>query len=105
MPGNPYYKSAHWRELRAARLRIDRYLCTVLGCFVRARFVDHIESRPPNCSTPCPEDRIDNLRSLCTSHDSQVKEKRRGHPERRMDGKFKVKGCDIDGWPLDPARR
>jgi hypothetical protein len=105
MPGNPYYQSAHWRELRQARLRMDRYQCVVVGCPVGARFVDHIEPRPANCTVPCALDRIDNLRSLCTSHDSQVKEIRRGHPERRMGGVFRVKGCDIDGWPFDPARR
>ena len=25
--------------------------------------------------------------------------------KRKQGGQFKVKGCDENGWPLDPARR
>jgi hypothetical protein len=56
--------------------------------------------------TPCDADRLDNLRCLCLSHDSQVKERHRGQGgTRRSSGQFKLKGCDADGWPLDPQRR
>lgn len=104
MPGNPYYQTAEWRTLRLARLRMDAFGCTVAGCTKRARFVDHIKARPASCPTTCKADRLDNLRSLCASHDSQIKELRRGEPGRRG-GAFRVKGCDDEGWPFDPARR
>jgi hypothetical protein len=98
---NPYYQSRHWQALRLERLFRDGYRCTVPGCGVRAAVVDHIETRSP---TPiaCSADRIDNLRSLCLSHDAQVKEFR---GRRKQGGRFKVRGCDAEGWPNDPARR
>jgi hypothetical protein len=102
VPGNPFYQSSEWRDLRTARLRIDGYTCTVPGCYVRARFVDHDVARPPSCPVLCAEDRIDNLRSLCATHDAQVKELKRGDPKRRNGGEFKVKGCDAEGIPFDP---
>jgi hypothetical protein len=101
---NRYYDSAHWRALRSARLTYDGHRCTVEGCGQAATTVDHIETRPP-IPYPCPLDRLDNLRSLCSSHDSQVKELRRGAGQRRNGGVFRVKGCDADGWPRDPAHR
>ena len=110
MPGiffmtNPYYSSAHWRALRKQRLEMDDYRCCVEGCTARAVIVDHKHTRPP-VPHPCDLDRLDNLRSLCTSHDSQVKERRIGNlSSRRNGGTFKVKGCDADGWPLDPKHR
>lgn len=55
---------------------------------------------------PTPADTLENLRTLCLSHDAQVKEQRRGASyTRKRGGAFKVKGCDIDGWPLDPSPR
>lgn len=96
---NPYYHSAHWRALRKAALERDGYQCTVEGCGVRATHVDHTETRPP-VPYPTAHDVLSNLRSLCGDHDRQVKEKRNG--ERAQRGEFKVRGCDVDGWPLDP---
>ena len=102
--GNPYYSSPHWKALRAACIRRDRGVCTVEGCSQPGRVADHIETRP-DVPHPTPQDRLDNLRLLCLSHDSQVKEQRRGNSStRRQGGEFKVKGCDVDGWPLDPQR-
>lgn len=65
---------------------------------------DHIKTRQP-VPFACEQDRLDNLRTLCLSHDAQVKETRRGQSYRKQGGTFKVKGCDEDGWPLDPGRR
>jgi hypothetical protein len=99
---NPYYTTRHWRELRKARLAMDRYQCVVEGCNQRAVVVDHVITRPP-VPYPCEHDTIENTRSLCRSHDCQAKEQRTGSTNsRRNDGTFRVKGCDLDGWPLDP---
>jgi hypothetical protein len=99
---NPYYFTAHWRSLRAQCIARDRGLCTVEGCGGYGNIADHIVTRPP-VPYPTPFDRLDNLRTLCTTHDLQVKEQRGG--DRRHGGEFRIKGSDEDGWPLDPKRR
>jgi hypothetical protein len=101
MATHGYYASAHWRTLRAAALRSDGYCCTVPGCGARATHVDHVDTRP-RCVEPTPFDRIDNLRSLCGTHDAQIKE--RPASGRGRGGRPVIKGCDADGWPRDPLR-
>lgn len=96
MPGDARYHTAAWRRLRAARLRLDKYTCTVPGCSERATHVDHIVS-PRNGGA----DSLANTRSLCASHDAQVKEDTAG--KRRSGGKMTVRGCDAQGDPLDPG--
>lgn len=94
-----YYRSAHWRQLRWACFERDGGLCVVPGCRRRARVADHIVTRP---DVPCPTelDVLSNLRSLCASHDAQVKEL---GGKRKQGGEFAVRGCDESGWPLDPS--
>lgn len=94
MPSNPSYRSSFWRELREARLRLDGYRRVAPGCTRRAVVADHIEARPSSLPTPCDADRLDNLRSLCASHDS-----------RKQGGNLRTRGCDAEGWPLDPHHR
>jgi 5-methylcytosine-specific restriction endonuclease McrA len=101
-----YYSTRHWRQLRAAALRRDAGRCTVEGCGRRATHVDHIVTRP-RCVEPTPWDRLDNLRSLCATHDAQIKEHSHGPPNvpnggvrRGHGGRPFLKGCDVDGWPL-----
>ena len=97
MATHGYYWTRHWRELRAAALARDHWRCTVTGCHQPARVVDHIKTRPRQ-TAPSAEDRLDNLRSLCATHDAQIKEQR--HGGRRRGGRPVVRGCDVDGWPL-----
>jgi len=104
MPGNPYYQSNHWKNLRTACLARDGGRCVVPGCGAPANTADHIQTRSPS-RYPTPEDRLDNLRSLCGTHDAQVKETRAGLQTRRNGGRFTIRGTGADGWPLDPARR
>ena len=103
-PADPYYQSPHWHTLRDACLARDHRRCTVVGCRSRGVVADHIVTRPP-VPYPTPQDCLENLRTLCRSHDSQVKEPRRGGGERKQGGVFRVKGCDVDGWPLSPQHR
>jgi 5-methylcytosine-specific restriction endonuclease McrA len=95
MATHGYYTTAHWRALRAAALKRDGYRCAVAGCGRRATHVDHIVTRPRTVE-PSPEDRLDNLRSLCATHDAQIKERRGG--QRGRGGRPVVKGCDVAGW-------
>lgn len=100
-----YYQSSHWKQLRVVRLQLDGYHCTVPGCPCDGSIVDHIEARP-DATYPTPLDVIENLRTLCRTHDAQVKERRRNDAlSRRNGGVFRIIGCDADGWPLDPERR
>jgi len=91
-----YYSTPHWKALRAAALRRDHWRCVIPGCGCGATIVDHIETRPRQ-DEPSPLDRLDNLRSLCSRHDAQIKETRSGR--RARDGRPRI-GCDEDGWPL-----
>lgn len=92
---NPYYRTAHWRRLRAQRLAMDKYTCVVPGCGQRAVIVDHIRSR-----TKGGADTIKNTRSLCREHDNAIKERANG--KRANGGVLTVKGCFADGTPRDP---
>jgi 5-methylcytosine-specific restriction endonuclease McrA len=88
MPSNPYYRTAHWLRLRAARLRIDGHRCVICG--QPARTVDHIVSRRDGGA-----DALSNLRSLCRYHDNALKERPDG--TRRQGGV--LHGCNPDGSP------
>ena len=92
MPVDPYYHTREWKQLRLAALKRDNYRCTVRGCQDKATHVDHIKARRSGGA-----DALYNLRSLCQTHDSQVHHKPDG--TRARDGKFKLLGCDVDGWP------
>lgn len=64
--------------------------------------MDHKATRP-NVDMPTEFDVLENVRSLCVTHDGQVKERPNG--QRMQGGEFKVRGCDVDGWPLSPRHR
>lgn len=98
MSGNPFYWSALWRRLRRAALKRDGAHCPISGCIAPATIVDHIVARPRGLTVPCSADRLDNLRSLCATHDTQIKEDAAGR--RRRGGRPVLRGCDVDGWPL-----
>ena len=96
-----FYQSAFWRRLRQSCLDRDGWQCVVPGCSRRATHADHIVTRPP-APVPTAADVLTNLRSLCATHDAQVKEQ---NGKRKSGGAFRVRGADADGWPIDPARR
>jgi 5-methylcytosine-specific restriction enzyme A len=96
MPGDAsYYKTKAWLRLRMIALERDAYTCTVPGCKARATHVDHVKSRRNG-----GEDTLANLRSLCSHHDSMVKERPSG---QRASGKLCERGVFPDGSPRDPT--
>ncbi len=95
MSADRFYKSSAWRRLRAAALRRDRHTCVVPGCGQPAVVVDHVVRRRDGGT-----DTLGNLRSLCRQHDQQVKERPSG--KRANAGKLFVRGCDVNGQPIDP---
>jgi 5-methylcytosine-specific restriction endonuclease McrA len=100
---SPYYQTPHWRALRLQCLERDQHTCVVPGCNRRGNIADHIVARPDK-PHPTPHDVLSNLRTLCRDHDNQVKE-RKGRYARKGDGKFRLRGCTLDGWPVDTGGR
>lgn len=100
LPRNTYYRSAHWRALRALALRHYGERCSVPGCNSTENLtVDHIETRP-NTDYPTAADTLGNVRVLCGFHDRQIKEL---SGKRRRDGVLSIPGADHRGYPVDPA--
>jgi 5-methylcytosine-specific restriction protein A len=101
-----FYQSAAWRALRLQCLIRDKFRCVVCGRSVRGKGnarVDHIK---PRSTHPHLALVLSNIRALCPEHDNQ------GHSEKgaktgagKRIERFVIKGCDVDGWPLDPMRR
>jgi len=91
---DPFYFSEQWKNLRRYRLLIDKFICAVPGCKEKASVVDHIVSRMDG-----GRDRLENLRSLCSLHDRQMKEKT--NRKRGMNGRLPSL-CDENGMPYDP---
>jgi len=99
LPQNAYYRSHHWRALRALALRHYGERCSVPGCSCTDNLtVDHIETRP-NVDHPTAADTLSNLRVLCGFHDRQIKEL---GGKRRRDGALSIPGADHRGYPIDP---
>lgn len=80
-----------WRKLRAAVLA-EQPLCPECrdqGLLVPATEVDHQDNNPSN-------NERSNLVGLCKAHHSQK-------TMAELYGRRpKVRGCDVNGWPLDP---
>jgi 5-methylcytosine-specific restriction endonuclease McrA len=100
---DPFYTSKRWRAVRVLALRRDLYRCVICGADVSASGaarVDHIKERSNH---PDLELDVDNLRTLCVLHDRHAHREKNGRPqapgtERIV--RFKLKGCDANGWPL-----
>jgi len=69
---NPFYRSPFWRRMRLEALLRDQWRCTIDGCIERATIVDHTAARSRGLIDPCPADRLENLPSLCSTHDKQI---------------------------------
>ena len=95
MPNDPFYRSPLWKWICEVVAKRSGGICEVPGCTAKAKVVDHIVSRRNG-----GVDHPDNCRHLCRTHDNQVKEKEDG--TRKSGGKFKVIGCDVNGWPIAP---
>ena len=69
-----FYASAEWRALRAQTLRRDGGRCVLCG--EPAVVADHVISRRRWFAErrPGSPDTLDNLRSLCRTHDNRFKE-------------------------------
>ena len=98
MPGDKFYKLAVWRKIRQKVLHRDGHRCVIRDCENVATIVDHIWARPKGEAGLTSWDRMENLRSLCSSCDAKLKE--RGG-RRHNDGKLVLKQHSEAGLPLD----
>lgn len=93
MPGDPFYRSAPWRALRA-RFLATHQTCGNPGCRSRSNRVDHIHSRRHAPSRGLDET---NLEAFCEPcHNAKT---------ARADGGFgnakrQPVERDSDGWPV-----
>lgn len=98
MARDPFYNTAEWRNLRARYLAAHP-VCEVPGCGEKSSHVDH---RLPIKAGGAKTDRR-NLQALCHSHhSSKTAQGDGGFGNRRKVVKLRVKGADVNGWPLDP---
>lgn len=102
-----YYDTKHWKTLRAEALKRDGGRCVTPGCGAAATHVDHHHPRPKGATGPTPADVLSNMRSRCKPcHSRKTAMTDGGYQNPKGPARDPVvKGCDADGWPLDPARR
>src|ERR1700733_12938503 len=99
---DPFYWSKPWRQLRDATLRAHPH-CQVPGCPNRSDHVDHVESRR---LAPARELDPTNVTAVCKPHhSSKTAQEDGGFGNPRRKAVLRVKGCDANGVPLDPAHR
>jgi len=95
MPADPFYNSPYWKQIRSVILERDDYRCAVPGCLEPASVVDHIKARRDG-----GDENLKNLRSLCRTHDIQVRQNVSGFRNRQ--GQL-PSVCDTKGMPTNPA--
>jgi len=102
MPGDPFYATAEWRDLRRQALKRDRYRCVLCGADLRklgSSRVDHIESRRRRPDLALV---LANVRSLCAPCDNRQSREKLEH----RDGP-RFERVDADGltaaWRTDES--
>lgn len=94
-----FYLSREWRVVRLIVLRRDGYRCVICRRDVSASGEARVDHVKPRATHPELSLVVENLRTLCTTCDSNShREKRNGSAVR--DSRFT--GCDIAGRPFDP---
>ncbi|SCW36769.1 5-methylcytosine-specific restriction enzyme A [Sphingobium faniae] len=94
------YNTTTWRDLRFAHLALFPACkgCEAMGRLTRANTVDHIV---PISEGGAAFPGHDGLRSYCQAcHSAKTA---RGTEAGAIRSTKPRKGCDVDGWPLDPA--
>ena len=98
---DPFYQSAAWRVLRLKALKRDGHRCVVCHCDVSGKGQSRVDHIKPRRTHPQLALELGNLRTLCADHDNQShREKGTGAADREE--RFVIRGCDAQGYPLDP---
>lgn len=100
---DPFYLSSTWRALRIVILKRDGYRCVICKADVSAKGAARIDHIKPRSTHPELAMEQSNLRTLCTDHDNQIKERTAGQADRKRGGVTFIRGSDADGMPLDPS--
>lgn len=101
---DPIYTDPRYYRWRAAVLKRDGYRCQVCGCDVSGKGKARAHHRTPIKAGGSPFD-VSNGVTLCNEHHEQAHRDRSAGGAAGTPGLMVVRGCDADGWPLDPARR
>ncbi|MBO1038194.1 HNH endonuclease [Brucella pituitosa] len=94
------YNTIAWKKLRLAKLNAEPlcYACKMLGRYVPAKAVDHIDAIAKG-GEPFPP--LNGLMSLCIPcHNSKTNAV--DHPNAKSGKRRALKGFDMDGNPIDP---
>lgn len=101
---DPIYGDPRYYRWRALVLKRDGYRCTVCGADVRGRGKARAHHVTPLKAGGAPFDPANGV-TLCNEHHEQAHRERARGGGGPNDARFVVRGCDADGWPLDPSRR
>lgn len=102
---HPFYGGTAWKAVRVEALKRDGYRCVVCNRSVAGKGQSRVDHILPRSDYPHLSLDVNNLRTLCAEHDSHAhREKgRRGGGGGEREERFVIKGCDVDGKPLDPS--
>lgn len=95
------YNSKEWRQVRLNKLSRNPLCeeCLKVELLVPAKHVDHIKSIADGGDAFY----MSNLRALCVScHSRKTVYKDGGFGRKKNAKEVKVKGCGLDGMPIDP---
>jgi 5-methylcytosine-specific restriction protein A len=92
------YNTQRWQRLRRMKLRVNPLCepCLKLGRIEPAAAVDHIVAVKAPGGEAYPA--LDKLMSMCLRCHN-----RKSRIVEQLDQELSVRGCDIYGYPLDPA--
>lgn len=95
---NAHYRTPAWRATRKRILARDPR-CTVAGCGMPSYGVEHLKPRAQGGT-----DADTNLAGRCQSClNRKAAQYDGGFGHKTKSGDVRAKGCDINGYPLDPT--
>jgi 5-methylcytosine-specific restriction enzyme A len=80
VPGDPFYATAEWRDLRRRALKRDRYCCVLCGADVRKLGASRVDHKLSRRARPDLALVLANLRTLCATCDNRQSREKLEHP-------------------------
>lgn len=100
---DPFYLTPAWRALRIVILKRDGFRCVICKADVSAKGAARVDHIKPRSTHPDLAMTHSNLRTLCSTCDSQAHRERTRGPTLQRDERFVIGGIDaVTGLPRDP---